>query len=70
VNFSAAVSFSTEQNPVNWKGVKSRNFYLAFELLKMAIYRIVNGKIMAESGNLGCYDYWLRKFLLTKERVK
>jgi hypothetical protein len=36
----------------------------------MAIYRIVDGKIMAESGNLGCYDYWLRKFLLTKERVK
>jgi hypothetical protein len=41
VNFSAAAHFSTEQNPVNWKGLKSRNFYSAGELLKMAIYRIL-----------------------------
>jgi hypothetical protein len=32
------------RNPVNWEGLKSRNFYLAFELPKMAIYRIVNRK--------------------------
>ena len=29
------------RNPVNWKGVKSRKFYFALELLKTAIYRIV-----------------------------
>jgi hypothetical protein len=32
--------FSTEQNPVNWEGLKSRNFSLAFGLLKTPIYRI------------------------------
>jgi len=40
--------FSTEQNPVNWEGLKSRNFCLALELLKMAIYRIFNRNMKRE----------------------
>jgi hypothetical protein len=30
------------RNPVNWKGVKSRNFWFAVDLLKTAIYRKAN----------------------------
>jgi hypothetical protein len=57
VNFSAAVSFSTEQNPVNWKGLKARNFYLEFDLPKTPIYRIVNRKPGAERREILVFSF-------------
>jgi hypothetical protein len=41
-------------NPVNSEGLKSRNFYSAFDLLKTAIYRIANRKAIAESRKKRC----------------
>jgi hypothetical protein len=39
--------FSTEQNPVIFEGLKSRNSYSTLELLKMAIYRKILVKLVA-----------------------
>ena len=42
--------FSTEQNPVNSKGPKARNFCSAPELLKTAIYRKIAQRITEGGG--------------------